>query len=68
MENLKTAQNLFTWYTGQVNRYRALGDFEKANEYFDMLLGAKCMYEALTGAECTVKGEDNISVTVYEEE
>ena len=70
MEELKTAQGLFNYYTEQVNEFRAQEKYDNANEYLDMLTGAMSMFNALQGTECTLEEDENgkISVTVYEED
>ena len=68
-ETLKSVQALFNYYTDAVNNYRAREDYTTANEYMSMLCGAMSMYNALSGAECTLDDVDGrISVTVYEED
>ena len=66
-QELIKAQALFDYYTERVNRDRANGDFQGANGWLYMLLGAMAMFDALQGAECTLDEQDGIiSVTVYE--
>ena len=43
------AHTVIDWSIDRVNMYRERENYEMANEYFNMLLGALSIMEALTG-------------------
>ena len=57
------AHTVIDWSIDRVNMYRERKNFEMANEYFNMLLGALSIMEALTGDRyiITEDREDRIS-------
>jgi hypothetical protein len=57
------AHTVIDWSIDRVNMYRERENYEMANEYFNMLLGALSIMEALTGDRyiITEDREDRIS-------